>query len=173
MPSANSVTVSVGLRVPNSGRRARDARRSLQRFLRRLRIRGVEVGVLLVADAEMAQLNGRWRNKRQPTDVLAFAAAASPPAAVVQALHFLGELVVSVETARRCARLYGHTLAQEIDVYLAHGLLHLLGHDHHARMDARRMARAEQRLLAVDGLVAGRQPPTLAPRQPRRTPRRR
>ena len=49
----------------------------------------------------------------------------------------LGDIVISTDTARRQARAYARTLEQEVERYLAHGLLHLLGYDHGAEMEAR------------------------------------
>jgi rRNA maturation RNase YbeY len=46
--------------------------------------------------------------------------------------NFLGDIVISVETARRNARAEGHSLKTEIQWLVLHGLLHLLGHDHDA-----------------------------------------
>ena len=70
-------------------------------------------------------------------------------------LH-LGDVILSLDTARRQARAHRRTLAGELDLYLAHGLLHLLGHDHHRRRDAERMAALEARLLGRPGMVPGR-----------------
>jgi probable rRNA maturation factor len=51
--------------------------------------------------------------------------------------------------------VHRRSLTDELDLYLAHGLLHLLGHDHHRRKDAERMASLEARLLGRPGMVPG------------------
>jgi probable rRNA maturation factor len=67
--------------------------------------------------------------------------------------HPLGDVILSLDTARRQARAARRTLGAELDLYLAHGLLHLLGHDHHRPADARRMAALEARLLQAPGML--------------------
>lgn len=87
---------------------------------------GEEVfGVALVSDREMARLNRRYRGKPAATDVLAFPLQASP-----HGNGYRGDVVVSVETARRNARRFGHSLEEEIKLLILHGVLHLLGYDH-------------------------------------------
>ena len=105
-----------------------------------------ELSILVVGDAAIRRLNRDWRGKDLATDVLSFPAAGPGP--------FLGDVVVSLDTARRAAREAGRPLGAELDRYLAHGLLHLLGHDHERPADARRMAEAEDALVG-EGMVTG------------------
>jgi probable rRNA maturation factor len=118
-------------------------------FLEKLHLRGVELSLSLVTDAQIRRLNRQWRGKDQPTDVLSFPAGGSP----IPGHRPLGDVVLSVDTARRAAKAHGTTLDGELALYLAHGLLHLLGHDHHTKAGARRMAREERRLLGHAGLL--------------------
>ena len=95
------------------------------------------LGLSLVADAEIAELNADWRHKEGPTDVLAFAAQdettdGTPPmpaSGEAEPLE-LGDIFISVETAARQAPEHGHDLEQELLFLASHGLLHLLGWDH-------------------------------------------
>ena len=120
------------------------------------RARG-EVAVALVTDTHVRALNRRYRRKDAPTDVLAFPAeSASPipdPASRVGG-PALGDIVIARGIARRQAHEGGHTYAAELRVLALHGLLHLLGYDHH-NGDGGRMARAEARLRRDGGLSAG------------------
>jgi probable rRNA maturation factor len=61
--------------------------------------------------------------------------------------------VISLATTRRAAKEYGNTVEEELSRYLAHGLLHLLGHDHLERGEAAKMARAEAELLGRPGML--------------------
>ena len=145
----------------------RQLRRSAARFLHRLDLEDVELSVLLTGDRGIQALNRSWRRKDRPTDVLSFPAGPPPPGPTGP--RHLGDVILSLDTARRQARAHRRTLAQELDLYLAHGLLHLLGHDHHRRRDAERMAALESRLLGRPGMFPapasrrsgqGRSPPS-------------
>lgn len=102
-----------------------------------LRTQAYSLGLSLVNDATISNLNSTWRQKDGPTDVLAFAAQEeAPPLPPTQedqpcadALE-LGDIVVSLETASRQALEAGHSLEQELLFLVSHGLLHLLGWDH-------------------------------------------
>jgi probable rRNA maturation factor len=104
---------------------------------------GREVSLSLVSDRRMRALNRKWRGKDRPTDVLSFP----------QDGQSVGDVVISLDTARRQAREGGWPVSAELRRLLAHGLLHCLGHDHETPAAARRMAAAERRLLGREGLV--------------------
>ena len=118
-----------------------------------------EVTVALVSDARIRALNQRYRRKNAVTDVLSFpaqpAASAASRDAVAAASRQLGDLAIATGVARRQARAAGHSYQTELRVLALHGLLHLLGYDHHDRSDHRRMARAEARLRRRGGLREG------------------
>lgn len=102
--------------------------RSARRVFRASRIGDVDATLTFVLDREMRALNRRWRGKDRPTDVLSFSAWEGEPIPGDQ--EFVGDIVVSVETAARQADEMGHELHVEVAVLVAHGLLHLLGLDH-------------------------------------------
>jgi probable rRNA maturation factor len=116
------------------------------------RARG-EVAVALVTDAHVRTLNKRYRRADKPTDVLSFPAGASDR--LPNDDHYLGDIVIARGVARRQARDAGHPYERELRVLALHGLLHLLGYDHHDEHDAGRMARLEARLRRKGGLDAG------------------
>jgi probable rRNA maturation factor len=98
-----------------------------------------EIAVALVSDAHIKSLNRQYRRKNHATDVLSFEPS---------------DIVIATGVARRQARDAGHSYATELKVLALHGLLHLLGYDHHGPADRDRMARVERRLLAK-GKVRG------------------
>lgn len=106
------------------------------------------VAVLLTGDAEIRQLNRRFRHKDKATDVLSFPAGDGAGRA-----RLAGDLAISVETAAREAERRGHALDVELRVLLLHGLLHLAGYDHET--DDGRMARRENLLRKKLGLAEG------------------
>jgi probable rRNA maturation factor len=111
------------------------------------RARGV-VSLALVSDRSIRRLNREFAGKDAATDVLSF-----PAAGPRVGIPFLGDVVVATGVARRQAREAGHSLLDEVKTLALHGLLHLLGYDHHA--DRGQMARLEARLRRKGGLREG------------------
>jgi probable rRNA maturation factor len=93
-----------------------------------------EIFVLLISDRRMASLHRQFLRQSGPTDVLTFQ-------------H--GEIFISVETARRHARIFRNSLIGELCLYIVHGLLHLHGFDDRNRADARKMERMQKRILTA------------------------
>jgi probable rRNA maturation factor len=133
------------LRLPAA--RIRDLAR---RVLRSSRFTDGELSISLVGDAEIRDLNRRYRGKDRATDVLAFSLAEGDHGGVCPGL--LGDVVVSTGTAARQANAAGHSPQREVALLLIHGILHLLGRDHAKGGAAARAMRNEQdRLLAEHG----------------------
>jgi probable rRNA maturation factor len=143
--------VDVRVEHPQGGSQARRLRARAFSFLGALDLARVELSILLTTDEAIRGLNRAWRKKDSATDVLSFPAGEMPPEAPGR--RPLGDVIISLDTARRQAREHRRTLGSELDRYLAHGLLHLLGHDHHRRAEARRMAELEDRLLGSSGMI--------------------
>ena len=121
-------------------------------FLEQLKVRNAELSIALVGDAAIRRLNREWRDKDKATDVLSFPGGELPKG--VPGPRPLGDVIISVDTAVRRAKSHGVTVAEEVALYLAHGILHLLGHDHElGEREAKAMARLEAKLLAAVGLA--------------------
>jgi probable rRNA maturation factor len=109
--------------------------------------REAEVSVLLCDDAVIAALNGRWRGREEPTNVLSFPAA---PAGEAQA--HLGDIAIAYERVAREAGDLGIPVLQHLAHLAVHGFLHLLGYDHVEDGEADRMERLEREILASLGV---------------------
>jgi len=106
----------------------------------------------IIDDEQMALLNFAYRGKNVTTDVLAFSQIEGEPIASAEE-ESLGDVIVSLEAARRQADDGGWKLEEELMRLLVHGFLHLLGHDHEAgKREAARMLAEEVRLM--DALAA-------------------
>ena len=116
------------------------------------------VSVLLCGDGRIRTLNREFRGKDRATDVLSFPSG-EPGAS--RGIGFLGDVVLAVPSAARQARGHGHALAREVQILLAHGLLHLLGHDHET--DDGTMFRLQRELV---GSVFGPGPDGVPPEEP-------
>ena len=112
-----------------------------------------EVALRLTTDAEIKALNRDYRNKNKPTDVLAFAQREGPGGGLHPAM--LGDIVISVETARRQAK---RGLAAELLHLASHGLCHLLGYDHNSDAEERVM-NTRATALRLEGARRGRVKP--------------
>jgi probable rRNA maturation factor len=123
---------------------AASLRRTLLRSLRLLKIRDADISLLLTSDRAIAALNGRFRKIHRPTDVLSFPQGQSRRK---KGRLLLGDIAISVPTARRQARREGNPLPDECGLLAVHGLLHLLGHDHGEPAEAARMTRLQTHLF--------------------------
>ena len=114
------------------------SRREIASFARRVlrAARGTldDLSIAFVDDATMRALNRRYRHKNRTTDVLTFP----------------GEIVISLDQARRQARDEKHSLATEVRYLIAHGILHALGYDHET--DQGEMNEVEYRVRRRVGL---------------------
>jgi probable rRNA maturation factor len=90
------------------------------------------VFVWLISDRRMSQLHRQFLGKTGPTDVLTFQ-------------H--GEIFISVETAKRHARAFGNSPQRELELYIVHGILHLHGFDDRTQPGARKMKKAQEKIL--------------------------
>ena len=175
-PDSKRLRVSV---TDGRGRPVRDG--GLARWLESVapsRARG-EVGVALAGDARVRALNRAYRRQDRPTDVLSFPAGAPERAvrgarrprrtagddgrrttdhglrATDHGPRLLGDIIIATGVAKRQARDAGHSEQTELRVLALHGLLHLLGYNHHHPDETGRMARVEDRLRRKGGLPAG------------------
>lgn len=131
------------------------------------------LSLTLVDDAAIRELNREHRGKDSATDVLSFpihashdwvpqsltgappSKAARPPRAepLGSPERLLGDVVISIETARRQASEYDASLQDELYRLLIHGILHVLGHDHELAAQRRVMVAQERRLAKAIGLA--------------------
>jgi probable rRNA maturation factor len=114
--------------------RARALRPWLERLVGELAPEARSLGVRFAGDRELRRFNLQYRGKDKPTDVLSFPGEEG----------HLGDILISVPTARRQAESAGHPTERELKVLLLHGVLHCLGYDHET--DQGEMERLERRL---------------------------
>jgi len=110
-----------------------------------------------VGDAAMRRINREHRAKDRTTDVLSFPfyepfrVPKRPTPGDPELL--IGDIVISVDVAKRQAAAYDASLDEEIERLLVHGIAHLLGHDHEEPAERARMLREERRLAGAIGLA--------------------
>ncbi len=109
-----------------------------------------ELCLRLTDDQEVKQLNSQFRSRLEPTDVLAFPNLGG--LSLAQEPLYLGDIVISVDTAQRQADQYGHSLKTEAAWLATHGLLHLIGWDHPDESSLQKMWSWQGKLLTLVGL---------------------
>lgn len=111
-----------------------------------------EINIILADDRSLQQLNGRYRGKDTPTDVLSFGMIESDslPGDLVPEGEALpvGDVYISLDRAEEQAREAGHSTQREILILAVHGMLHLVGCDHIRQDDYEAMRQKESEILA-------------------------
>jgi len=141
-------------RLPIDRRRLRRAARIV---LQNENIHKAEISLAVVDESSIRRLNRQYLHHDQPTDVLSFLLDRS-------AGEFVGEVIVSADAALGSASQYGWPPADELLLYVVHGLLHLVGYEDLTRAGRVRMRRREARYMVQLGALARatRPPPTKA-----------
>lgn len=142
-----SVVVSTRGLKNGSPIRPAEVRRRAERMLAALRMPDAELSILLCDDPTIHELNRDFRKKDRPTDVLAFAMREGEGGELHPDL--LGDVVISIDTARRQAGEHSRSVSAEVTFLLAHGLLHLLGYDHRTAEEDRVMRARTAALCAA------------------------
>lgn len=106
----------------------------------------------IVDDETIHALNRQYRNIDRPTDVLSFAAREGEKLASCRTGEFLGDIAISLQTAARQAREFGHSLRRELAFLTVHGILHLLGYDHMTPDDEEEMRALQREIMERAGL---------------------
>lgn len=107
-----------------------------------------ELSILIVDDPQIAILNKEYLNRQGPTNVIAFPMRDGGFGDLNP--HLLGDVVISVETARREGGDAGISTHARLSQLLVHGILHLFGYDHETDDDeARRMEEKSDELLEM------------------------
>ncbi len=111
-------------------------------------VTAAELGVVLTDDDAVRELNRTYAGEDASTDVLAFSLREGESFPSADAVLPLGEVVISLPTARRQAEAAGRPLPEEVAHLLVHGILHLLGYDHADPAQEERMRERERTILA-------------------------
>lgn len=114
----------------------------------------VEVGLVITGDRTIRRLNRIYRGEDEVTDVLAFSMSSQkgtrdkrfilPPNGICH----LGEVIVCYPQAARQCGPQGHTVTDELELLIVHGILHLLGYDHETPAQKTHMRKKEEEILA-------------------------
>jgi probable rRNA maturation factor len=115
--------------------------------LRAMKEDGAELSLLFTDDAYIKRLNCKFLNVDDKTDVLAFPMREGE--GLSKTSPILGDVVISVETAKRQAKKRKSPVKNEVCLYLVHGILHLLGYDDTDRVNKKKMKDKEKELISL------------------------
>jgi len=101
-----------------------------------------DLSVVFVNDVEIKKIHKEFMNDATVTDVITFVGEDHPVE------PFAGEICVNLDQAKRVAKAHGHTLEEEVSLYVAHGWLHLSGLRDKKPAEAKKMRAAESFALA-------------------------
>jgi probable rRNA maturation factor len=138
------MSVDIVSRVRGRKLPLRRIRRTAEKILDFVDESECELSLALVDNHAIARLNKKYRHKPKATDVLSFQVEPSANSGP----RMLGDVVISIDTAREQAKTGGWTLNQEIDRLLIHGILHLLGYDHERSPKEARVMRALEKKIS-------------------------
>jgi probable rRNA maturation factor len=147
--------MAISLTAPASHvRLAVPLRAVVRAVLAREKRRAGEIAIVLTGDAELRELNRRWRRIDRATDVISFAYDEHEPDAATRPVT--GDLVVSMGRVVEQARRFRVTPGTELARLVVHGTLHLCGHDHAKAGERARMRAREDGALRVVKALARR-----------------
>ncbi|MBI1908939.1 MAG: rRNA maturation RNase YbeY [Deltaproteobacteria bacterium] len=98
-----------------------------------------ELSIVFVSDRVIQKYHAQYFNDSTPTDVISFPSG--------EQNGFLGDILISLDTAARQARQKKHSTWDEVKLLLVHGILHLLGYDHQKKRDRQKMWQKQRALL--------------------------
>lgn len=111
-----------------------------------------ELNIIIVDDSYIWKLNKDYRHIDRPTDVITFALEDDDICKLPEGERVLGDVYISIDTAERQAKIYGHGLEREICFLAVHGFYHLLGYDHQTEADAKIMFTKQEEVLEKYGI---------------------
>ena len=119
-----------------------------ERVLVSLNEKTVSLSLIITDDEAIREINRDYRKKDKPTDVISFAYREEPFPGIEEQIEELGDIYISIDTARRQASEYEVSLYDEMKRLIIHGILHLVGYDHElSPEEEERMQQKEEELF--------------------------
>ncbi|MDD5680682.1 MAG: rRNA maturation RNase YbeY [Candidatus Omnitrophica bacterium] len=125
----------------------RKLKKAVTSILRSFAIDNTELSIVFATDKEIKVLNKAYRMRGVPTDVLSFSMREGKR--VANDSGMLGDIVISVDRAKAQAKIFGTSFRREMELYIIHGVLHLLGYDDEEPAAEKKMRKKERELLDI------------------------
>ncbi len=128
-----------------------DIKRVIDIAIKHQKLDNLEFNIIIVDNTYIHELNKNYRGIDRPTDVISFALE-DDKSFIHTDFKVLGDIYISLDTAKRQAEEYKHSLKREISFLSIHGLLHLLGYDHMVKEDEEKMFELQELILDEAGI---------------------
>ncbi len=106
-----------------------------------------ELSITFATDEEIMRLNRHYRKRNAPTDVLSF--AMQEGRRIAKDSFVLGDIVISTGRAKEQAKVFSTSFKEEIELYIIHGILHLVGYDDENLSAEKKMRKKEKELMLL------------------------
>ena len=116
-------------------------------------LKNTSFNLILVDDSYIHELNKTYRKIDRVTDVITFALEDDDKCLLPKGKRVLGDIYISIDTAERQAKEYGHGLDRELCFLAVHGVYHLLGYDHEKEEEAEVMFKKQEEVLMEYGIT--------------------
>ena len=127
-------------------------KKDVAKMLRLLNYQDFDIGILFTTNNTIQKFNKKYRKKDKATDILSFPYHTELKAGEKIKIKLsddknLGDIIISLEFAKKDALRLNHSLKEHLQILLAHGIAHLLGHDHQTDKEYKQMSAFEKKLL--------------------------
>lgn len=127
--------------------------KAVVKILKKLGWKNAEISILLTTDKKIKKVHKDYFNDGTATDVISFGRNAKLSAQKGKTPVFIGDLIISLDTAANKCAEYGNTFSYEVLFYTAHGILHCMGHDDDTSAKSKRMLNKQTLILKQTGLA--------------------
>ncbi len=128
----------------------KELKKLVKKVVKKFKLETSEFNIIIVDDKYIHNLNKKYRNIDRKTDVITFALEDNLD---IELDHrILGDIYISLQTAKSQAIEYGHSLKRELSFLTVHGILHLLGYDHMNEEDEQVMFKLQDEILEESGI---------------------
>lgn len=139
-------------------------KKDVAKMLRLLNYQDFDIGILFTTNNTIQKFNKKYRKKNKATDILSFPYHTELKAGEKISLRQgfgsqvkiqdsddknLGDIIISLEFAKQDALRLNHSLKEHLNILIAHGIAHLMGHDHKTDSEYKKMSAFEKKLLKV------------------------
>ncbi|MFA6306135.1 MAG: rRNA maturation RNase YbeY [Candidatus Gracilibacteria bacterium] len=106
-----------------------------------------KISLIIVDDKKIRKINSEYRGFDEPTDVISFEYADDSFVVGGENIVAVGDIFISLDTAKRQAKEHGHSLDKEFEILFVHGLLHVIGFDHKNDKEEKEMEKQAKKIL--------------------------